>query len=117
MKKSIILLFAVLLSLLITSCHKNDTEPSQISATVSQGVIYYMYFVSGGQTITKVVFTPANGAKEMDVEIDAQTTGIASVENAKATAPIYDIYGKRITSLDALPEGSLYIRNGKKYVK
>lgn len=92
-------------------------DVGKISATVSQGVIYYMYFVSGGQTITKVVFTPANGAKEMDAEIDAQTTGIASVENAKATAPIYDIYGKRITSLDALPEGSLYIRNGKKYVK
>jgi hypothetical protein len=92
-------------------------DVGKISATVSQGVIYYMYFVSGGQTITKVVFTPANGAKEMNVEIDAQTTGIASVENAKATAPIYDIYGKRITSLDALPKGSLYIRNGKKYVK
>ena len=90
----------------------------KISATVSQGVIYYMYFVSGGQTITKVVFTPANGAKEMNAEIEEQTTGIASVEKVRnAPEAIYDLYGKRYSSLDAVPDGSLYIRNGKKYVK
>ena len=38
MKKSIILLFTVLLSLSITSCHKSDNEPSQISATVSETI-------------------------------------------------------------------------------
>lgn len=88
-----------------------------VSTYAAQGTTYYMYFVSGGQTITKVVFTPANGAKEMDADF-AEATGIDEVQKPKTVfETVYDAYGRRYASVDAVPQGSMYIRNGRKYVK
>lgn len=92
-------------------------DVGKVSTYVSQGIIYYMYFVSGGQTITKVVFTPSAGAKEQSAELEEETTGIASIENAKPPYVIYDIHGRRYADVDAVPQGTIYILKGKKYMK
>lgn len=93
-------------------------DVGKVSTYVSQGIIYYMYFVSGGQTITKVVFTPSAGAKEQSAELEEEeATGIASIESVKTPSVIYDIHGRRYANADAVPQGTIYILKGKKYVK
>ena len=86
----------------------------QVSVSVSAGTTYYAYFVSGGQTITKIVFTPTSSAKA--ASFDDEATGIETVDqNAERNVPVYDLSGRRYNSSDNLPKG-IYIRGGKKFL-
>lgn len=90
----------------------------KMSASVSAGKTYYAYFVSGGQTITKVVFTPSAGAKEVtslmsDFE-EATAVDVVTEEPSLNEGVIYTLGGRAVKNTDNLPKG-IYIRNGKKF--
>lgn len=85
-----------------------------VSASVTAGTTYYAYFVKGGQTIYKVVFTPASSnAKEIAFDED-EATAISAVSNQPSKPQgIYDLQGRRYASKEGLAKG-IYIIDGKK---
>jgi len=88
----------------------------QVSASVTAGKTYYAYFVSGGQTITKIVFTPSSSSNALDLDIDEEATGVSGIDESSRADDgiIYSINGRRMNG-NALPAG-IYIKNGKKFL-
>lgn len=83
MKKIFLLLFSILLSLSITSCHKNESEPSQISVTVSETVSSQISEVS----------TTSSLSAESSTESSQQSSEVSTLsENASKISD----YSKKI---------------------
>ena len=77
----------------------------QVSASVTSGTTYYAYFVSGGQTITKLVFTPSSSSSSLDLDFDDAT----AINNVNANLNVN-------TSKKILVNGKLVIvKDGKQY--
>ena len=88
----------------------------QVSASVTSGKTYYAYFVSGGQTITKLVFTPSSSSNALDADFEDEATGVTVVGEAQRAGNgiIYSIDGQRMNGTN-LPAG-LYIKDGVKFI-
>ena len=88
----------------------------QVSASVTSGKTYYAYFVSGGQTITKLVFTPSSSSNALDIDMEEEATGVSVINEAPHANDdiIYSIDGQRMSGTN-LPAG-LYIKNGMKFI-
>ena len=88
----------------------------QVSASVTSGTTYYAYFVSGGQTITKLVFTPSSSSNSLELDMDEEATGVSTLNEAPRanSGIIYSIDGQRMSGTN-LPAG-LYIKDGVKFI-
>ncbi len=84
----------------------------QVSASVSSGTTYYAYFVSGGQTITKIVFTPSSSSNALELDMNEAT----AIDNVNANDNLNVNSSKKMLingKLVIIKDGKLYNMAGQ----
>ena len=79
-----------------------------MTANVTAGKTYYIYFVSGGQTIKSITMTPGASANSLDIDFEENATAI---ENVNANANLNQNSGKKVFVNGKL----VIIKDGKQY--
>lgn len=104
--------------------YTNGYTEKSITASLTVGTTYYAYFANGGQSIKKLVFTPAGSsnaksASEIVLEDEelSEATSVNIVESTQSNNDSNDIYtldGRKVEiNGGQLPTG-IYIKNRKK---
>jgi hypothetical protein len=79
-----------------------------MTANVTAGKTYYIYFVSGGQTIKSITMTPGASANSLDIDFEENATAI---ENVNANANLNQNSGKKVFVNGKL----VIIKDGKQF--
>ncbi|MBO5613323.1 MAG: chitobiase/beta-hexosaminidase C-terminal domain-containing protein [Prevotella sp.] len=87
---------------------KATCSAGTMTANVQAGKTYYIYFVSGGQTIKSITMTPGASANSLDIDFEENATAI---ENVNANDNLNHSLSKKVFVNGKL----VIIKDGKQY--